>query len=50
MRNAVERRVRGALVEAQLRGALGPGVPETVLCCDARSGVRAAVGRADFVL
>jgi ATP-dependent Clp protease ATP-binding subunit ClpB len=50
MRNAVERRVRGALVEAQLRGALGPGVSETVLTCDARSGVRAAVGRADYVL
>jgi hypothetical protein len=50
MRNAVERRVRGALVEAQLRGALGPGVRETVLRCDARTGVRAAVGRAHFVL
>jgi ATP-dependent Clp protease ATP-binding subunit ClpA len=50
MRNAVERRVRGALVEAQLRGALGPGVPETVLVADARAGVRAAVGRAAFVL
>ena len=34
MRNVVERRIRGALVSAQLRGALGRGVGETVLLVD----------------
>ncbi len=50
MRNVVERRVRGALVASQLRGALGPGVAETVLVADAAGGVRAALGRADVIL
>jgi ATP-dependent Clp protease ATP-binding subunit ClpA len=45
MRNVVERRVRGALVDSQLRGVLGPGVPETVLVVDGRDGVRAGVVR-----
>jgi ATP-dependent Clp protease ATP-binding subunit ClpA len=45
MRNVVERRVRGALVESQLRGALGPGVPESVLVVDSREGIRASVAR-----
>lgn len=46
MRNVVERRVRGALVGSQLRGAIGPGVSESVLVVDAVEGVRAAVARA----
>jgi ATP-dependent Clp protease ATP-binding subunit ClpA len=46
MRNVVERRVRGALVSSQLRGALGPGVRESVLLADAGGGIRAAVARA----
>jgi ATP-dependent Clp protease ATP-binding subunit ClpA len=45
MRNVVERRVRGALVESRLRGVLGPGVTETVLVTDERGGIRAAIGR-----
>jgi ATP-dependent Clp protease ATP-binding subunit ClpB len=45
MRNVVERRIRGALVESQLRGALGPGVRESVLVVDAGIGIRAAVAR-----
>lgn len=45
MRNVVERRVRGALVDSQLRGVLGPGVSECVLMADAREGIRAAVER-----
>jgi ATP-dependent Clp protease ATP-binding subunit ClpB len=45
MRNVVERRVRGALVGARLRGALGRGVPESVLVADAAEGVRACVAR-----
>ena len=40
MRNVVERRVRGALVDAQLRGALGPGVRESVLVADGRADPR----------
>lgn len=45
MRNVIERRVRGALVDSQLRGALGPGVTESVLVADAREGIRAEAGR-----
>jgi ATP-dependent Clp protease ATP-binding subunit ClpB len=45
MRNVVERRVRGSIVDSQLRGALGPGVPETVLVVDGRDGIRACVAR-----
>jgi hypothetical protein len=50
MRNVVERRVRGALVGSQLRGALGPGVRESVLVVDPGEGVRAAVARAPVSL
>jgi ATP-dependent Clp protease ATP-binding subunit ClpB len=50
MRNVVERRIRGALVESQLRGALGPGVRETVLLADGREGLRAAIARAPIIL
>jgi ATP-dependent Clp protease ATP-binding subunit ClpA len=46
MRNVIERRVRGALVEAQLRGVLGPGVRESLLLADRAEGLRAAVARA----
>jgi hypothetical protein len=50
MRNVVERRVRAALVESQLRGALGPGVRESVLLADRPDGIRAAVARAPVIL
>ncbi len=50
MRNVVERRVRGALVASQLRGAIGPGVPGSVLLVDAGDGLRAAVARAPIRL
>jgi ATP-dependent Clp protease ATP-binding subunit ClpA len=50
MRNVVERRVRGALVASQLRGALGPGVRESVLVVDDAEGIRAAVARAPVTL
>jgi ATP-dependent Clp protease ATP-binding subunit ClpA len=50
MRNIVERRVRGALVEAQLRGALAPGVPETVLVIDGLGGIRACAARCPITL
>jgi ATP-dependent Clp protease ATP-binding subunit ClpA len=50
MRNVVERRVRGALVEAQLRGALAPGVPESVLVVDGTGGIRACVARRPITL
>jgi ATP-dependent Clp protease ATP-binding subunit ClpB len=46
MRNVVERRIRGALVGSQLRGALGPGVRESVLVADAVEGIRASLARA----
>jgi ATP-dependent Clp protease ATP-binding subunit ClpB len=49
MRNVVERRVRGALVASQLRGALGPGVPESVLLVEGE-GIRAAVARMPVTL
>jgi ATP-dependent Clp protease ATP-binding subunit ClpB len=42
MRNVVERRVRAALVEAQLQGVIGPGNRETILLADGREGIRAA--------
>ncbi len=50
MRNVVERRVRGALVDAQLRGALAPGVAETVLEVDASGAIRACVARRPITL
>ena len=45
MRNAVERRVRGALVDARLGGTLAPGVRESVLCVDPADGLRLRVAR-----
>jgi ATP-dependent Clp protease ATP-binding subunit ClpB len=45
MRNTVERRVRGALVEARLNRVLGPGVTEAVLVTEPGGGLRAAVAR-----
>jgi ATP-dependent Clp protease ATP-binding subunit ClpA len=50
MRNVVERRVRGALVESQLRGSLGPGVGQSVLLADQPEGIRAAIARSTFTL
>jgi ATP-dependent Clp protease ATP-binding subunit ClpB len=50
MRNVVERRIRGAIVGSQLRGALGPGVAESVLIVDALEGIRAAVARLPVTL
>jgi ATP-dependent Clp protease ATP-binding subunit ClpA len=50
MRNVVERRIRGALVGSQLRGALGAGVRESVLVVDAADGIRAAVARLPVTL
>jgi ATP-dependent Clp protease ATP-binding subunit ClpB len=50
MRNVVERRVRGALVDSQLRGVLGPGLAESVLVADGDRGIRAAVPRAPITL
>jgi hypothetical protein len=50
MRNVVERRIRGALVDAQLRGTLGPGVTESVLCVDTVEGIRASVVRMPICL
>jgi ATP-dependent Clp protease ATP-binding subunit ClpA len=50
MRNVVERRVRGALVESQLRGALGPGIAESVLTVDAADGVRLQFPRTAITL
>jgi ATP-dependent Clp protease ATP-binding subunit ClpB len=50
MRNVVERRVRGALVDARLRGALGPGVPESVLVVESSGGIRACVARRSLTL
>jgi ATP-dependent Clp protease ATP-binding subunit ClpA len=46
MRNVVERRVRGALVDSELRGSLGPGVAESALLVDASSGIRVGLPRA----
>ena len=50
MRNVVERRVRAALVDSQLRGVLGPGVPESALVADDGGGIRAAIVRAPITL
>jgi ATP-dependent Clp protease ATP-binding subunit ClpB len=50
LRNVVERRVRGALVESQLAGALGPGVRASVIVADGSGGLRAALRRAPIVL
>lgn len=45
MRNVVERRVRAALVDAQLSGILVKGVPRSVLVPDAGGRLRVAPGR-----
>jgi ATP-dependent Clp protease ATP-binding subunit ClpB len=50
MRNVVERRVRGALVDSQLRGALGPGIAESVLGVDAAGGLRLSLSRTGVTL
>lgn len=50
MRNVVERRIRGALVDSQLRGALGPGVRESVILADRGEGIRAAIARGPITL
>jgi ATP-dependent Clp protease ATP-binding subunit ClpA len=50
MRNVVERRVRGALVESQLRGALGRGVVTSVLVSEPLGGIRAAIPRQPVTL
>ena len=50
MRNVVERRVRGALVAARLRGTLGPGIRESVLLAEGPDGIRAALPRSAFTL
>lgn len=50
LRNVVERRVRGALVDSQLRGALGRGVSQTVLVSEPGGGLRAAIKRAPIIL
>ena len=53
MRNVIERRVRAALVRAQLSGALIPGVRRSVLALDEAGGLRAlglvAIGEEDPV-
>ena len=50
MRNVVERRVRAALVDARLGGALGPGVRESVLCVDPAEGLSVRIARAPISL
>lgn len=44
MRNAVERNVRSAIVEARLCGALAPGIRNSELVCGAAAGLRLVVG------
>jgi ATP-dependent Clp protease ATP-binding subunit ClpA len=50
MRNVVERRVRGAIVDSELRGAIGTGMRESELRGDARGGLRLALRRAPIPL
>jgi ATP-dependent Clp protease ATP-binding subunit ClpA len=50
MRNVVERRVRGALVDSQLRGALGPGLTDSLLTVDASGAVRLGLPRSGLTL
>jgi ATP-dependent Clp protease ATP-binding subunit ClpA len=50
MRNVVERRVRGALVESELRGALGPGIAESRLVPEPSGGLRLVLPRAPIPL
>ena len=45
LRHVVERRIRGALVDSQLRGALGPGVAGCRIVAEASGGLRAALSR-----
>jgi ATP-dependent Clp protease ATP-binding subunit ClpA len=53
MRNVIERRVRAALVRAQLNGTLVPGVRRSLLALDESGGLRAlrlaSVGKEDAV-
>jgi ATP-dependent Clp protease ATP-binding subunit ClpA len=50
MRNVVERRVRGALVDSELRGALGPGIAASRLVADPSGGLRLALPRVPIPL
>lgn len=50
MRNVVERRVRGALVDSELRGALGPGIAESRLVAEPSGGLRLALPRVPIPL
>jgi len=50
LRNVVERRMRAALVDAQLRGALGPGVGACRLVAEASGSLRAALSRQPVAL
>ena len=50
MRNVVERRLRGALVEARLRGTLARGVRATRITATGPGGLRAAIARAPITL
>jgi ATP-dependent Clp protease ATP-binding subunit ClpA len=50
MRNVVERRVRAALVESELRGALGPGISESRLVAEPSGGLRVALPRVPIAL
>ena len=49
-RHEVERRMRAALVDAQLRGALGPGVGACRLVAEASGSLRAALSRQPVAL
>jgi len=50
MRNVVERRVRTALVESRLRGALGPGITESRLVTEPSGGLRLALPRTPILI
>jgi ATP-dependent Clp protease ATP-binding subunit ClpB len=50
MRNVIERRVRGALVDSELRGALGPGIADSRLVTEASGGLRLALPRVPILL
>jgi ATP-dependent Clp protease ATP-binding subunit ClpA len=50
MRNVVERRVRAALVDSQLRGAVGAGIPASLLRADPALGIRLCLPRAPIPL
>lgn len=50
MRNVIERRVRGALVDSELRGALGPGFASSRLVAEPSGGLRLALPRCPILL